>query len=161
MGELMNLLTTFSPLTILLCCIMILLVFKGLVEYKRWVKKLRDEFYEERRQQQRDHELACGLTRSHDEQLQKIANNISGIKDDLDILSDTVQILVQSDKDDIKAWVTEQYHKFYQKKGWIDDYTLDCIQKRYSHYLEEGGNSFIETLMNQLRSLPHTPPEEK
>ena len=161
MGELMTLLTTFSPMTILLSGIMILTVFKSLVEYKRWITKIQDEAYNERRQHQQEHELACGLTVEHDTQLKKISDNISDIKENLDDLSDTVQLLMESDKDDIKAWVTREYHYFCEQKGWIDDYSLDILEKRYGVYIKEGGNSFVGTLMNQLRALPHTPPENK
>ena len=38
---------------------------------------------------------------------------------------------------------------------WIDDYSLDCIERRYKHYIDEGGNSFIGQLMIEIRKLPH------
>ena len=69
-------------------------------------------------------------------------------------LSKKVDILIQSDKDDIKAFITREHHYFCYQKGWIDDNSLDCIEKRYTHYQKEGGNSFIETLMEQIRELP-------
>jgi hypothetical protein len=43
------------------------------------------------------------------------------------------------------------------QKGYIDDYCLDCLEKKYKHYVKEGGNSFIESLMKEIRNLPRTP----
>lgn len=65
-----------------------------------------------------------------------------------------VQILINSDKDDIKAWITEKHHFFCYQRGCIDDFSLDCIEKRYAHYKEENGNSFIDDMMKEIRALP-------
>ena len=71
-----------------------------------------------------------------------------------------VVVFIESDKDDIKSWITEKHHFYCYERKWIDDYSMDCIEKRYGHYKDEGGNSFIEELMNELRSLPKTPPQQ-
>lgn len=81
-------------------------------------------------------------------------------------LNKSIELLTASDKDDIKAYITREHHYFCYKIGYIDDYNLDCIEKRYSHYKDEGGNSFISTLMEELRALPkedisHIPSDEK
>ena len=65
-----------------------------------------------------------------------------------------VQILIDSDKDDIKAWITQQHHYFCYQLGHIDDFSLDCIEKRYDHYREENGNSFVSDMMADIRALP-------
>lgn len=66
----------------------------------------------------------------------------------------TISVLLASDKDDIKSWITEKHHYFCYEKKVIDDYSLDCIEKRYQHYLDEGGNSYVATLMQEIRALP-------
>jgi len=72
---------------------------------------------------------------------------------DIQEILKSIQLLMQSDKDDIKAWITEKHHYFCYEKKYIDDYSLDCIEKRYTHYKDEGGNSFIDDLMMDLRRL--------
>lgn len=69
-------------------------------------------------------------------------------------MQETIDILLASDKDDIKAWITQQHHYFCYELGYIDDFSLDCIEKRYAHYKDEGGNSFIAALMTDIRALP-------
>lgn len=97
-------------------------------------------------------------TEQHKEEVLQGLKDIKDHQKEMDVkidgLSDRVQLLTDSDKDDIKAWITEKHHYFCYELGYIDDYSLDCVEKRYSHYLEEGGNSYVATLMNEIRSLP-------
>ena len=66
-------------------------------------------------------------------------------------------LLTESDRDDIKGWIVNQYHHFCENQKWIDDFSMDVLEKRYSHYKKEGGNSYIAELMDQLRALPRHP----
>ena len=75
----------------------------------------------------------------------------------IDKLEKKINILIDSDKDDIKAYIVDKHHHFCYDQRWIDDYSLDCLEKRYSHYTIEGGNSFIADLMSELRALPKKP----
>lgn len=68
-------------------------------------------------------------------------------------------MLIDSDKDDIKSYITREHHYFCYQVGWIDDFSLDCLERRYQHYEDEGGNSFIAGFMNELRTLPKQPPQ--
>lgn len=68
-----------------------------------------------------------------------------------------LEILTQSDKDSIKSWIVEKHHLFV-KQGWVDDFNMDAIERRFTHYEEEGGNSYVCDLMKELRKLPNYPP---
>ena len=76
-------------------------------------------------------------------------------------LTEKIDLLIESDKDDIKSYITKEHHYFCYQKGWIDDFSLDCLERRYQHYADEGGNSFIAGFMTELRNLPKHPPEEE
>ena len=56
--------------------------------------------------------------------------------------------------------VEEELIYHLRKLGYIDDFSLDCIEKRFKHYSDEGGNSFIENFMKDLRALPIQSPKE-
>lgn len=101
------------------------------------------------------------------EQMNKIKSDVrilienqNRVFEEIEGFKQKLEMIIASDKDDIKSWITEKHHFFYYEKKWIDDYTMDCIEKRFRHYQDEGGNSFIEELMNELRSLPKTPPQD-
>lgn len=72
----------------------------------------------------------------------------------IDETNATISVLLASDKDDIKSWITEKHHYFCYESKCIDYQSLDCIEKRYRHYVDEGGNSFVADLMNEIRALP-------
>ena len=74
-------------------------------------------------------------------------------------LKEIVQAIKDLKQDAIKAFITRQHHYFCYQLKEIDDQSLDCIQKRYSHYKDQGGNSYIDTLMSELRSLPKSLPK--
>lgn len=93
--------------------------------------------------------------------LEAHAKEIQELKDSINKLTDMVNLLIESDKDDIKAYITKQYHWFVYQQKWIDDYSLNCLEKRFGHYEVQGGNSFILGLMKELRQLPKQPPNQK
>ena len=49
-------------------------------------------------------------------------------------------------------------HEKYMERGCIGRHSLQCIHDMYDQYKKLGGNSFVETLVNQLHSLP---PQER
>ena len=75
----------------------------------------------------------------------------------MESIQSKMDLLIESDKDDIKAWITEKHHFYCYQQKYIDDYTLDCLEKRFTRYEAEGGNSFIHNLMDDLRELPRKP----
>ena len=75
----------------------------------------------------------------------------------IDSICDLVNMLVESDKESIKAYITERHHFFVQERKWIDYHSMDCLERRFAIYEREHGNSFVEDLMNDLRQLPKMP----
>ena len=65
--------------------------------------------------------------------------------------------LTISDMHDIRAWIVQMHRRYYIEQGWIDAFTADALESRYADYKNEGGNSYIEHLMDQLRTLPMDP----
>ena len=146
----LDLLDKFTPVEIIIFIVMLAIAFKKIADFLDWMAdkiKKRDlfkkgEYTEEQRNKQIDETL----------------ESLSGV---LKNLSEKVDILMNSDKDAIKAFITKEHHYFCYQKKWIDDYSLDCIERRYDHYKEENGNSFISGLMEELRALPKQPPENE
>ena len=84
-------------------------------------------------------------------------NKQSNITYNRDLDMDKLNLLLDSDRDAIKAHIVEKHHYFCYTKKYIDDYSLDCLEKRYEHYVAENGNSYVEDLMEELRALPKRP----
>lgn len=78
---------------------------------------------------------------------------LKAILEEIGPIQNKVNLLIESDKDDIRGWIIDK-HRHYQKNKNenIDEFTMDCLEKRFSHYQEEGGNSYVEGLMQDLRN---------
>ena len=136
----LNLLNNYSLTEIIIFIITLAFAIKGIVDFYDWAKKRIkepvDKTYTEKEMKQK----VLGTLKSHNEQIDKI--------------SKAIDILIASDKDDIKAWITEKHHYFCYELKYIDDYNLQCIEARYKHYKEENGNTFIDGFMADIRALP-------
>ena len=142
-----ELFTKFSISEIIVFTIILALAVKGFITFFDWMSdRLRKHFKKETTKEQEYNNLK--------DQLNEVIKNQIQLSDDVREMSEMVNILLNSDKDDIKAWITEKHHYFCYKLGYIDAYNLDCIEKRYNHYKEENGNSFVADLMEDIRKLP-------
>ena len=138
-----QLFTQYTISEIVVFIIALALAIKSLVQFIDWARKRTKQAI---KQFDRPSQLQQKM-RKHDQQLKKINKDLNDIKE-------LINLLIESDRDDIKQSITKDHHYFCYKLKSIDDYSLDCMQKRYSHYKEEGGNSFVATLMQEVRALP-------
>lgn len=139
----LDLIKNFSIQQIILFVVLLALAIKGIISFFDWVKEKNKKVAED---------ISKPIKMA--ENIQKHDQQIDQIKDSIDSLTKKIDMLIDSDKDDIKAFITREHHYFCYQKGWIDDYSLDCVERRYAHYEQEGGNSFVEDLMKDLRKLP-------
>lgn len=140
-----QLLQDFSVSQILMFTAILAAAVKGFISFIDWAKdRMRKTVHE---QDKPDQILA---------KTQQTKRELDEIKGQLTSMNKTLELLINSDKDSIKSFITKQHHYFCYKLGYIDDYSMDAIQRRYSHYKEQGGNSFVQDLMRQLRDLPKT-----
>lgn len=149
-----KLLSTYSVSDILMFAVILFFAIKGAVDAYDWIKGRIKKITEAKLQEnKKDKDIEIRFDVNSND-IQKILEHLKESDKKMETLTKSVQMLIDSDKDDIKAWITEQHHCFCYKLKAIDDYRLDTIEKRYSHYVAEGGNSFIETLMEEIRRLP-------
>lgn len=153
-----KLLAAYSITEILVFIVVLALAIKGVITFYDWaVERLKRVFDKEYKattdKQQLENRLHQGS-----ETMDKLAKNQEEMAAVIQKLSDKIDMLIDSDKDDIKSFLTREHHYFCYQKGWIDDYSLECCERRYAHYKDEGGNSFIEGFMEELRKLPKVAP---
>lgn len=151
------LLTQYTIPTLVVAMILCIIIFKEIVKFIAWVKKSVIEPIQQKAQLKQKYEERLSRTEALTTTLlQKNAEQEESIK----AIHESIQLLINSDKDAIKAWITQQHHQLIKQK-WVDDYTLSCIEARYEHYQKEHGNSFVADLMKEIRALPHFPPKTK
>ncbi len=136
----LDLFKNYSIEQIFIFIILLGLAIKGIIDFWDWFKI---RFSKPIKEEQ-----------SEKETQEKILQNLENHNEQIDKMAKLVNILIESDKDDIKAWITEKHHYFCYELGYIDDYHLQCIEARYKHYKEENGNTFIDSFMIDIRNLP-------
>ena len=146
MNELIQLFSQFSLGQILIIIVLLGLSAKGVITFFDWVK--------ERIFRLSNKQLK---SRKTNEQIKNQEETINNLKRDIEKIQKSIDTLIESDKEDIKAWITEKHHHYCYDKKYIDDYTLDCLERRFTRYEAEGGNSFVHNLMEDLRNLPRKP----
>ena len=148
-----DLLSQFDIKTIFIVALLLFFAIKEIIQTIDYFKKRKKNEYKEiSGRDKRLEELETGR--------QENKKNIENISCDIKTVKKSVELLIESDKNDIKSWITEKHHYFMRQK-WIDDYSLDCIERRFKCYQREGGNSYVEELVNEIRKLPHFPPDKK
>lgn len=157
MGEL---LATFSIAEIIMFLVLFATALKGVITFWDWaVDRLRKIF---NKQTQREADQAEILNKIEEvgKEVSEIKGEICDIKKRINENDKKTEVLIHSDKDDIKAWITERHHYYCYELGRIDDYGLDCMERRFAHYVAEGGNSYVHTLMEDVRRLPKVSAEK-
>lgn len=148
-----SVLKDFPISEILLCIIGVLILVKWIIEYFDWGHKRTKDKYDQEAEDKKNIE-------DINERLNQNSEDIKMLIEMQKQQNKRIELLIDSDKDDIKAFITKEYHYFVERIGWIDDYSLDCLEKRFLHYQDEDGNSFAEDLMSEIRRLPKHPPQK-
>lgn len=129
--------------------ITILLTFFSIIEIMRGIDYLRGKNKNKNKEEQTKEQRLSNLENmEHNNE-----DTIQQMKGNLDEVKQNINLLITSDRDDIRGWITDKYHQFI-RLGHIDDFTLDCLERRFKSYKQEGGNTYVDSMMEELRRLP-------
>lgn len=108
------------------------------------------------------------INKRRDQEIQKISNQLDAQDKtsaelshviDAQIIKFTdvesqLKILNDRTQDSTRAYLIDRHHHFcYQVKA-IDDMSLQDLERRFMYYKAAGGNTFIDSLMEEVRNLP-------
>ena len=155
-----SVLKDFPISEILLCVIGVLVLIKWIIEYFDWGHKRTKDKYDQEAKRNKDIEDINEKLNQNSEDIKMLIEMQKQQNEKIEQQNLRIELLIDSDKDDIKAFITEKYHYFVEVKGWIDDYSLDCLERRFQHYKDENGNSFVADLMSEIKRLPKHPPQK-
>lgn len=151
-----ELLETYSASEIVIFLVLVAATIRCIIEFFDWSRKrLKSIFDKEYNAVQQQAEINKQFT-DIDKRIKELEGTQTNIAEKLDEVNKNINLLLASDMDDIKMDLTKEHH-YYCKQGWIDDYSLECCLKRYGHYKDEGGNSFIKRFIDELNQLPNHP----
>lgn len=69
-------------------------------------------------------------------------------------IDETVALIQERLQENTRSYLIDAHHKFCYEIHAIDDLNLQSMERRYLYYKTAGGNSFIDTLMDEVRALP-------
>ena len=165
-----ELLSSLSLTQVVLIVFTVALAVKELISLiDFFITRIKSHYGKEHKKEDEKEEILAEIGKVHDiaikseEGYKKIAAQIDEIQQEYQQMFSQQQkvldTLIASDIDDIKSDIVKQYNVFINQ-GWIDPFSLDAIEKRFQHYQEEGGNSYVENLVEKLRQLPNVPPKK-
>ena len=93
------------------------------------------------------------------EQMKKYEETFDDIKKTLKNMDEKTTLIIESDKEGIKSYITDKYYQAINDK-YIELHVLQALELRYEKYLQENGNTYVGRLMAQLRQMPNTPPDK-
>lgn len=155
-----SVLKDFPISEILLCIVGVLVLIKWIIEYFDWGHKRTTDKYDQEAERKKNIEDINEKLNQNSEDIKMLIEMQKQQNEKIEQQNLRIELLIDSDKDDIKAFITEKYHYFVEVKGWIDDYSLDCLERRFQHYKDENGNSFVADLMSEIKRLPKHPPQK-
>lgn len=147
-----ELLSTYSISDILVFIVILALAIRGVVTFYDWTKgRLKSTFDKGHLKEKEQQKVEERIDQLEAAQL-SLQSHQKDLTDRLDYLCEKMNLLIESDKDSIKSYLVDK-HKEVTRQGYIDSYDYDCFLKRYSHYAAEGGNSYIESLVEEVKDI--------
>lgn len=153
-----ELLTNYSLSEIIFFFIAAVIAIKELIQIIDWFKDRLKRYYDKDYHTQEEHNEIKNKIDSLADETKNVDKGFVDFDKALQKVNSKIEMLIESDKEDIKSFITSQHHHFVYDMGWIDDYSMECLEKRFAIYEQEHGNSFVEGLMNEIRALPKRPP---
>ena len=154
-------LTNYGVLPVLL---ILLVGVPAIVNFISWCKatwakreKFKQDAIETGRNEEREVEAEETRFTSGEARIATLEKNVELLTTMVTQQKEMIERLTKSDMLDIKSWIKVQHEK-YMNHGWIDTQALDLLCQRHEIYKEEGGNSWADCLVDDLKGLPRRPP---
>lgn len=154
MGEITTLFTQYSVGELILLVILLLFALRALNEViSYFYGKIKTRF---------------GIENKKEEWQNKISETLQSIKDEIEHLKEqnhqthqhqkemdsSIALVQERLQENTRSYLIDAHHKFCYEIHAIDDLNLQAMERRYLYYKTAGGNSFIDSLMDEVRALP-------
>lgn len=156
----MDILQIFAGYPIWMVIIIAVGTLVGLYRFIVWAKKTweqREAFkkaaFQEGVEKQRQIDIQAEEEAAEKQKIQTLEANLATLTKILEKQQEQIDLLIQSDELNIKAWIKAQHEKWIALQC-IDSQSLELITQRFEIYQDEGGNSWAERLVEDIKALP-------
>ena len=97
------------------------------------------------------------ISKQLDEQDRKSANlqlTLENQTKEISSLKSQIGTLTERTQDSTRAYLIDKHHHFCYQIHGIDDMSLQDMERRFMYYKAAGGDTFIDSLMEEVRALP-------
>lgn len=154
MGVIQDLFSQYSIEALIIIVIAVAVVAKYVLELIDWFKNKMSKHFGTQVDEDRWHEEIMNNLKG----LKESSDNIDNRMSQLDKRMSNVELRIAKNTDRLqenaRSWLIDKHHYFCYKVKYIDDASLEVIERRYLYYKSDGGNSYIDTLMDDIRNLP-------
>ena len=153
MDVLISLLSQMSIESIILAVVALITAAKLMSDLFDWLYgKLKDYFNIKDKTKEEQKEIREQLDRI-EKKCDERGQEVQEIKKEMSAVRSRLQ-------DSTRSYILDKYHYYVQELGIIDEAALQDLERRYLYYKNDGGDSFIELRMEELRNLPMMTPEQ-
>lgn len=85
--------------------------------------------------------------------IENLTTTLGSVLQQVKDINKKINMLQASDRDAMKSWIVTLYHKYKENPKQLGSMQMDLLERRYRHYKDQGGNSYIDQLMEDLRAI--------
>ena len=157
MISLIELLSTFPVWTVLLIATASIIIILKIIEWvkKSWEKRAQFEQNAilEGERIQREEDAREAAEKEKERRIAALETSVTNLNNVVAEQQKLLQLLVESDELDIKAWLKAQHERWIALQC-VDSQSLELICQRFEIYAKEGGNSWAQKLVDEIKALP-------
>ena len=157
MIDLITLLSAYPVWTVLIIAVASILSILKIIDWckKLWAKRaeFRNKAILEGEKIQADEDAQKKAEEEKEARIAALESSVTQLNTMVAQQQEILQLLVESDELDVKAWLKAQHERWIALQC-VDSQSLELICQRYEIYKREGGNSWAEKLVEEIKALP-------
>lgn len=154
MEVIVDLFSQFSIESIILFIITIALSLKLVSEIWDYFYTKLKKYFNYTSQKDQQHEQLLNSIAELKEEISEARQQQKDNQQEISCLKDNFAVVNERLQENSRNAIIDKHHYFCYEIGAIDDLSLQSLERRYLYYKSAGGNSFIDGLMEEIRSLP-------
>ncbi len=149
-----GLFSQYSIETLILLIIGVALSVKFIGElWEYFYNKIRLYFNYKNQKDQAHDEIINGIIKI-ETRTGELQETVEALTENIRTLQKQSELATKRLQENSRSYIIDKHHYFcYQVKA-IDDLNLQSLERRYLYYKAEGGDTFVDGLMDEVRALP-------
>lgn len=154
--SLLTFLAEYPIWTVILITVAAIIIILKIIDWSKKIWQKRQAFKEAAVHEGEEHQKEEDILKQEKEALEK---RVKDLEDGflkatamLEKQQEIFDLLKESDELDIKAWIKAQ-HDRWVPTGCIDSQALELVCQRFAIYQKEGGNSWAEKMVEDIKQL--------